>query len=106
MISALKRQKKSIALGIAALSTLGVLATSGTASASSTAETKALACGWDPTPALAAAYYNHCDPSTHVLIRVERTWPLSDYDQCVGPGRTYLGTTYEVHNAWYKGSLC
>ncbi|ORT58541.1 DUF6355 family natural product biosynthesis protein [Streptomyces sp. CB03238] len=79
----------------------GGLATAGTATA---AESGTLACGWDPDAAAGIAYYNHC-ANNRVVIRVERH-NASGYDQCVGPGRTYLGSTSVIKYAWYAGRLC
>ncbi|WP_039947632.1 DUF6355 family natural product biosynthesis protein [Streptomyces sp. NRRL S-118] len=79
----------------------GGLAAAGPAAA---AGTGALACGWDPDAAAGIAYYNHC-ADTRVVIRVERHG-APGYDQCVGPGRTYLGPTSIVKYAWYAGRLC
>ncbi|MFI7709198.1 DUF6355 family natural product biosynthesis protein [Nonomuraea sp. NPDC049480] len=74
-----------------------------TATAGSTAEAGAFACGWDPQGAVAR--YNHCNSNVNVLIRVERTFDRPGYDQCVRPGITLLGYTYDIKYAWYKG-LC
>jgi hypothetical protein len=74
------------------------------ASADSGAGVGAAACGWDPSAY--DAYYNHCSSSSYIVIRVERHWGLPGFDRCVGPGRTYLGSTSEIRYAWYKGVLC
>ncbi|MFC3983212.1 MULTISPECIES: DUF6355 family natural product biosynthesis protein [Streptosporangium] len=61
-------------------------------------------CGYDEVGG--SAYYTHCNSDVNVLIRVERHWDLPGYDQCVRPGSTFLGLTYEIKFAWYKGVLC
>ncbi|MGH3863033.1 DUF6355 family natural product biosynthesis protein [Actinokineospora sp.] len=65
-----------------------------------------LACGWDPDGPSGRAYYNHCGGGSWVWIRVERHHGLSGYDECVGPGRTYLGDAGIIKFAWYKGETC
>jgi hypothetical protein len=47
-------------------------------------------CGYDTDTLGLGAYYTHCDPVTRVVIRVYTT-PITGYEQCVGPGETYLG---------------
>ncbi|MGW3347177.1 DUF6355 family natural product biosynthesis protein [Nonomuraea rubra] len=83
--------------------TLAALAlTTAPASAGSTAQSGVLACGWDPQGAIAR--YNHCTSgSDWVKIRVERTFERDGYDQCVRPGVTLLGLTYDIYYAWAKG---
>jgi hypothetical protein len=85
-----------------ALTTAPVYAGDGTSSSATGAS--AFVCGHDAEYPL--AYYNHCNSNVNVLIRVERHWPLSDYDKCVAPGRTYLGLMDDVYWSWYKGVLC
>ncbi|WP_228973017.1 DUF6355 family natural product biosynthesis protein [Streptomyces sp. DH12] len=81
----------------------GALATAPMAAA---APTGALACGWDPDAASGRAYYNHCTSSgSWIWIRVERHG-AGGYDKCVGPNRTYLGSTSVIKYAWYKGGTC
>ncbi|UUS34331.1 DUF6355 family natural product biosynthesis protein [Streptomyces changanensis] len=66
----------------------------------------ALACGWDPDAASGRAYYNHCtSDGSWIWIRVERHG-ASGFDKCVGPNRTYLGSTSVIRYAWYKGGTC
>jgi len=72
--------------------------------AGSTADVGVAACGWDPDAT--GAYYNHCNSSVRIVIRVERHLGLPGFDRCVSPGRTYLGSTSEIAYAWYKGYLC
>jgi hypothetical protein len=49
------------------------------------------------------AYYGHCDepPRTDVIIHVDTIY--DDYDLCVRPGLTVLGSALETNNAWYTG---
>lgn len=79
--------------------TLAALALTVTPASAGTTGT--LACGWDPSGAV--AYYNHCGSSDWVLIRVEQTFDRPGYDQCVRPGRTLLGMLYDINYAWAKG---
>lgn len=56
------------------------------------------------------AYYGHCDapPRTDVIINVELGWggDSGNYDMCVKPGLTRLGTFPSVWSARYTGRLC
>ncbi|MFG2605008.1 DUF6355 family natural product biosynthesis protein [Streptomyces sp. NPDC048514] len=52
------------------------------------------------------AYYNHCtSDGSHVVIRVQVAL-AADYDRCVGPGRTWLGTAKKIQGAYYAGRTC
>ncbi len=52
------------------------------------------------------AFYNHCtsDGST-VVIKVEVAWG-PDYERCVGPGRSWLGSAGKIQGAHYAGRTC
>ncbi|TDC77558.1 DUF6355 family natural product biosynthesis protein [Streptomyces hainanensis] len=65
----------------------------------------AQACGYWQTSA--DAYYTHCDngSGSRVIINVDTVW-ASDYEKCVGPGDTHLGSTSDVRGAWYVGRTC
>ncbi|MFF2502222.1 DUF6355 family natural product biosynthesis protein [Streptomyces sp. NPDC058067] len=67
---------------------------------------KASACGWY-TDWAAHAWYNHCGTG-HVVIHVDivNLGGVPDYDKCVGPGDTYLGSWPNVQGAWYAGRTC
>lgn len=56
------------------------------------------------------AYYDHCDPVTHVKVYVDINWrtgPLvNDYTFCADPGKHDLGYAWAVDGAWYTGELC
>jgi hypothetical protein len=56
------------------------------------------------------ALYGHCDapPRTDIVINVELGWGGDDgnYDMCVKPGVTRLGTYPSVWDATYTGRLC
>ncbi|MEW9552323.1 DUF6355 family natural product biosynthesis protein [Nonomuraea sp. NPDC050783] len=96
---------KAIGGTLAALALTTAPAYAGTAaSTGSPPEVGVAACGWDPDAF--GAYYNHCNSSVWVWIRVERHLGLPGFDRCVPPGRTYLGSTSDVRYAWYKGSTC
>ncbi|MFE6834885.1 DUF6355 family natural product biosynthesis protein [Streptomyces sp. NPDC057705] len=51
------------------------------------------------------SFYNHCtNDGSHVIIEVEVFGP--NYEKCVGPGKTWLGTRSKVSNASYAGRTC
>ncbi|WP_052865488.1 DUF6355 family natural product biosynthesis protein [Streptomyces niger] len=51
------------------------------------------------------AYYNHCtDDGSHVVIEVEVWGP--NYERCVVPGVTWLGSADEIDGAHYVGRTC
>lgn len=52
-----------------------------------------------------SAWYNHCAQDTHVVINVDTIW-APDYERCVGPGTTFLGSTDDIRGAWYVGRTC
>jgi hypothetical protein len=47
------------------------------------------------------AWYNHCGGG-RICIKVDTVW-RPDVRIEVGPGVRYLGTTFDVRNAWYIG---
>ncbi|MEU9123161.1 DUF6355 family natural product biosynthesis protein [Streptomyces sp. NPDC048506] len=52
------------------------------------------------------AYYRHCTTDgSHVVIKV-RVALAPDYDLCVGPGRTWLGSASRIQDAHYLGRTC
>jgi hypothetical protein len=52
------------------------------------------------------AYYNHCtSDGSHVVIKV-RVAHASDYERCVGPGRTWLGPASKIQGAHYVNRTC
>ncbi|MEU9115876.1 DUF6355 family natural product biosynthesis protein [Streptomyces sp. NPDC048483] len=51
------------------------------------------------------AFYNHCTgDGSNVVIEVEVFGP--NYDRCVGPGRTWLGSSSRIQGAHYAGRTC
>ncbi|MBT2393083.1 hypothetical protein J7E87_27515 [Streptomyces sp. ISL-1] len=51
------------------------------------------------------AYYNHCtSDGSRVIIEVEVWGP--NYERCVGPGVTWLGSAGSIDGAWYVGRTC
>ncbi|MGG8409352.1 DUF6355 family natural product biosynthesis protein [Streptomyces sp. 12297] len=51
------------------------------------------------------AYYNHCtSDGSRVVIEVEVFGP--NYEKCVGPGLTWLGSASRIDGAWYVGRTC
>jgi hypothetical protein len=70
-----------------------------------TASAAADACGyWQSS---ADSYYNHCDngSGSRVIINVDTVF-ARDYEKCVGPGNTHLGSTSDIRGAWYVGRTC
>lgn len=60
-------------------------------------------CGYYATSS--DSYYNHCtNDGSRIVIEVEVSgW---NYEQCVGPGVTWLGSKSKVSDAWYVGRTC
>ncbi|MFH8348895.1 DUF6355 family natural product biosynthesis protein [Streptomyces sp. NPDC018045] len=83
------------ALGAAAL-TLG-MSVAGAPSAA------AAPCGFYETSR--DAFYNHCtNDGSRVIIEVEVFGP--NYERCVGPGVTWLGSAGRIDGAHYAGRTC
>ncbi|MEU6669086.1 DUF6355 family natural product biosynthesis protein [Streptomyces sp. NPDC046727] len=52
------------------------------------------------------AFYNHCtSDGSNVVIKVEVAL-APDYERCVGPGRTWLGSAARIQGAHYAGRTC
>ncbi|MCL7493965.1 DUF6355 family natural product biosynthesis protein [Streptomyces sp. MCA2] len=52
------------------------------------------------------AFYNHCTSDrSRVVIKVEVA-RAPDYEWCVGPGRTWLGSAHKIQGAHYTGRTC
>ncbi|MFI6033609.1 DUF6355 family natural product biosynthesis protein [Streptomyces sp. NPDC051315] len=61
-------------------------------------------CGYYETSA--DAFYNHCtSDGSRVVIKVEVAWG-PDYERCVGPGRSWLGSAEKIQGAYYVGRTC
>jgi len=51
------------------------------------------------------AYYNHCTgDGSRIIIEVEVFGP--NYEKCVGPGDTWIGSASKIDGAHYVGRLC
>ncbi|MFD9369456.1 DUF6355 family natural product biosynthesis protein [Streptomyces sp. NPDC060020] len=51
------------------------------------------------------SFYNHCtNDGSRVIIEVEVFGP--NYEKCVAPGKTWLGSRSKVSNAHYVGRTC
>ncbi|MGW3623803.1 DUF6355 family natural product biosynthesis protein [Streptomyces sp. NPDC000880] len=51
------------------------------------------------------AYYNHCtSDGSRIIIEVEVWGP--NYERCVGPGVTWLGSASAIDGAAYVGRTC
>ncbi|SHI49733.1 DUF6355 family natural product biosynthesis protein [Streptomyces sp. 3214.6] len=90
------------------LSTLGsvalVLASLGAVTAAATSPAAANPCGFYETGS--DAFYNHCtSDGSHVVIKVEVAL-APDYEWCVGPGTTWLGSSRKIQGAHYTGRTC
>ncbi|GAB7029244.1 hypothetical protein JCM4914_07050 [Streptomyces platensis subsp. malvinus] len=52
------------------------------------------------------AFYRHCTTDgSNVVIKVKVAW-APDYERCVGPGRTWLGSASRIQGAHYVGRTC
>lgn len=52
------------------------------------------------------AYYNHCtSDGSRVVIKVEVAW-APDYEKCVAPGKSWLGSAGKIDGAYYVGRTC
>lgn len=52
------------------------------------------------------AFYNHCtSDGSHVVIQV-RVAQAPDYERCVGPGKTWLGSADRIQGAHYVNRTC
>ncbi|WP_030257247.1 DUF6355 family natural product biosynthesis protein [Streptomyces violens] len=52
------------------------------------------------------AMYNHCtSDGSQIVIKVEVAW-AADYERCVGPGNTWLGSASKIQGAHYVGRTC
>ena len=52
------------------------------------------------------AFYNHCtSDGSRVVIKVEVAL-APDYERCVAPGKTWLGSASEIQGAHYVGRTC
>ncbi|MGH4035910.1 DUF6355 family natural product biosynthesis protein [Actinomycetota bacterium Odt1-20B] len=94
------RRLLSAAVGCAALA----LAFPGAVVAHAAPSAAAEPCGFYETGS--DAFYNHCtDDGSTVVIKVEVSWG-PDYERCVGPGRSWLGSASKIQGAHYTGRLC
>lgn len=93
------RRMVTSALGVTAFAfaSLGaVTATAGPAAADP--------CGFYKTGS--DAFYNHCtSDGSNVVIKV-RVAMGPDYERCVGPGRSWLGSAGRIQGAHYTGRTC
>ncbi len=82
-----------------------MLATAGTATATAgAAPSHRDPCGFYETGS--DAYYNHCtSDGSRIVILVRVAW-APDYERCVAPGRTWLGSADKIQGAEYTGRLC
>ncbi|MFJ8108202.1 DUF6355 family natural product biosynthesis protein [Streptomyces sp. NPDC096132] len=87
--------------------TLGVAALALTSLGAMTAAAGPVAadpCGFYETSS--DAYYNHCtSDGSRVVIKVEVAW-APDYERCVGPGTSWLGSASKIDGAYYTGRTC
>jgi hypothetical protein len=93
------RRMVTSALGSAALVLTSMGAVTTTASPAAAAP-----CGFYETGS--DAFYNHCtSDGSRVVIKVEVNLQ-ADYEQCVAPGETWLGSAGKIEGAYYLGRTC
>lgn len=93
------RRMVTSALGSAAL-VLTSFGAVGAAASSAAADP----CGFYETGS--DAFYNHCaSDGSRVVIKVEVA-RASDYERCVGPGKSWLGSADRIQGAHYVGRTC
>ncbi|MFI7413979.1 DUF6355 family natural product biosynthesis protein [Streptomyces sp. NPDC049627] len=52
------------------------------------------------------AFYNHCtSDGSRVIIHVRVAYG-ADYERCVAPGKTWLGSADKIQGAHYVGRTC
>ncbi|WP_143261799.1 DUF6355 family natural product biosynthesis protein [Allokutzneria sp. NRRL B-24872] len=74
------------------------------AAANPQATTAGHPCGFYPETG--RAWYNHCtNDNSWIWVRLDYITG-ADVVQCVGPGRTPLGSLSDIQNAWYDHKLC
>ncbi|MGP3632717.1 DUF6355 family natural product biosynthesis protein [Streptomyces sp. 24-1644] len=93
-----------LSAGAAAALILGLApAATATATAAGHAATVMNPCGFYETGS--DARYNHCtSDGSNVIIEVEVFGP--NYERCVGPGDTWLGSASRIQGAHYVGRTC
>ncbi|GAA0458984.1 hypothetical protein GCM10009544_21930 [Streptomyces stramineus] len=75
----------------------------GLASAASATPAAMNPCGFYETGS--DAYYNHCTgDGSRIIIEVEVWGP--NYERCVGPGVSWLGSAGKIDGAHYVGRTC
>lgn len=87
------------ALGSAALVLTSFAAVTATASPAA-----ADPCGFYETHS--DAYYNHCTTDGSRIVIHVRVALAPDYERCVAPGRTWLGSADKIQGAHYAGRTC
>jgi hypothetical protein len=93
------RRITAAALASAALA----IAAAGAGSAAAS-PARATPCGFYETSA--DAFYNHCSSDgSNIVIKVEVAW-APDYERCVAPGRSWLGSADKIQGAYYTGRGC
>ncbi|WP_030780372.1 DUF6355 family natural product biosynthesis protein [Streptomyces sp. NRRL S-920] len=91
-------------LATTALSATALALTSLGAVTATAAPAAADPCGFYETHS--DAYYNHCtSDGSRVVIEV-RVALAPDYERCVAPGRTWLGSASKIQGAHYVGRTC
>lgn len=87
----------TLASAALALTSLGAVAVTATPAAADP-------CGFYETSA--DAFYNHCtSDGSHIVIKVEVAH-AADYERCVGPGNTWLGSASKIQGAHYVNRTC
>jgi hypothetical protein len=87
-----------------ALGSAALVLTSLTAVTTHASPAAADPCGFYETSA--DAFYNHCtSDGSRVVIQVEVAL-APDYERCVAPGKTWLGSAAKIQGAYYVGRTC
>lgn len=93
------RRLMTTALATTALALMSTGAVSLTA-----APAAAAPCGFYETSS--DAFYNHCtSDGSRVVVHVRVAY-ASDYERCVAPGNTWLGSADKIQGAHYVGRTC
>lgn len=92
-----------LSAGAAAALMLGLAPAASATATAGHAATALNPCGFYETGS--DARYNHCtSDGSNVIIEVEVFGP--NYERCVGPGDTWLGSASRIQGAHYVGRTC
>ncbi|WP_433570480.1 DUF6355 family natural product biosynthesis protein [Streptomyces sp. CA-251247] len=96
------RRSLSVVIGAVAL-VLGATTASAAPAAPAAGTALMNPCGFYETSS--DAYYQHCtSDGSRVIVEVEVFGP--NYERCVAPGTTWLGSAGKIDGAFYTGRTC